>query len=286
MQKLKNAILDKLIEKHVTDAELDVLLYMARSQSDRGRVIGVYYRAVCEELDIAYQTFYNALHGLEQKGIIMQQKGSYYDIDVLILNNDFTNLPEAVKEGYISVGADIFRSAVFKSLKANEKLLAMYFVKIAGSGRGSYHISIENFYDKFTRLLGVSKRIVQRYLTALRKLFSIGIKDGKYWITPLKNVVKAPKRTDKELYAENIVQAVFRRNRAKYTKQDLKDMRTVVGQYAEDYKERIQGAVARATQRSLYLRNENKNKYKWNRKINPAYIHKLLREELTGAAKA
>lgn len=286
MQKLKNAILDKLIEQHVTDAELDVLLYIARSQSDRGTVTGVYYRAVCEELGIAYQTFYNAIHGLEQKGIIMQQKGSYYDIDILILDNDFRNMDEAVKEGYLKIGADVFKSAAFKALKANEKLLAMYFIKIAGSGRGSYHIGVENFYDKFTRLLGVSRRIVQRYLTALRKLFSIGIKEGKYWITPRKIAPEGPKRTDKELYAENIVKAVFRRNRAKYTKKDFKDIQTVVGQYADDYKERIIGAIGRATQRSLYLKNENKNKYKWDRKINPAYIHKLLQEELTGIIKA
>lgn len=285
MQKLKNAILDKLIEKHVTAAELDVLLYISRRQSEDGWVAGVYYREVSEALHISFQTFYNALNGLEEKEIIRKGKGSYYDIDVQILNNRLMTAEERA-EGYIQTNKDIFRSEDFQKLKANEKLLAMYICKVAESGRGSYHIGVENFYDKFTRLLGVSRRIVQRYLTALRKLFSIGIKEGKYWITPRKIAPEGPKRTDKELYAENIVKAVFRRNRAKYTKKDFKDIQTVVGQYADDYKERIIGAIGRATQRSLYLKNENKNKYKWDRKINPAYIHKLLQEELTGIIKA
>lgn len=280
MQKLKNAILDKLIQQHVTDAELDVLLYISRFQSERGTVAGVYYRTVAEELGIAFQTFYNALQGLEEKQIIRYQKGSYYDIDVLILDNDFRNMQEEMKKGFINTGADIFQSAAFKTLKANEKLLAMYIYKIAKSGRGSYHIGVENLYDKFTRLLGVSRRIVQRYLTSLRKLFSIGIKEGKYWITPRKTAPEGRKRTEKELYETNIVKAVFRRNRAKYTVRDFKDVQKIVHQYYDSHKERIQQAIAKATQKSLFLRNPDKHPYKWDRKIYPAYIHKLLREEL------
>lgn len=280
MQKLKNAILDKLIESHVTDAELDVLLYISRFQSDRGTVVGVYYRTVAEELGIAFQTFYNALRGLEEKQIIRYQKGSYYDIDVLILDNDFRNIQEEMKKGFISVGADMFQSEAFKELKANEKLLAMYIYKIAKSGRGSYHIGVQNLYDKFMKLFGVSRRIVQCYLTSLRKLFHIGIKDGKYWITPRKIALKAPKQTEKELYETNIVKVVFRRNRAKYTVKDFKDVKEVVHQYYDNHKERIQQAIAKATQKSLFLRNPDKHPYKWDRKIYPAYIHKLLREEL------
>ncbi len=82
MQKLKSNILDKLIEYKATSTEINLLLYISHYQFDRGNVMGVYYRDVCAAIDVSYQAFYDALKGLQEKNIIMAQKGSYYDWDI------------------------------------------------------------------------------------------------------------------------------------------------------------------------------------------------------------
>lgn len=279
MQKLKNAILDKFIEARLTDAELEVLLYLAHRQSEQGTVIA-YYRSVCEALGIAHQTFYNALSGLRDKGIICYQKKDYTDLDILILDNDCSDIQKTAKEGYLNINEEMFCCRAFRKLKVNEKLMAMYLYKVAKSGGRSYRIGVWNLYSKFQQMFGVGKRTIQRYLTSLRSLFHIGIRDGKYWITPRKTVSEGEKRTDKELLGENVIETIFRRNRAKYSARDYADVLRLFGQYFGTYQRKVAPALARAVYRSLFLRNENRHKYKWDRQVHPAYIHKLLREEL------
>lgn len=288
MQKMKNAILFKLIENRVTDAELKVFLEILRRQSDRGSVTGVYYKSTREKAGFkSDQTFYNAMRGLEEKQLIQYRKGSYFDLDVLVLNNDFRNQEEANREGYLHVGKPFFQCSAFRKLKVNEKLLAMYFFMVCGSGKRSFHCGVENFYDKFTKMFRVEMRAMQGYLHSLRSLFSIGVKDGQYWITPLKSGAEDSKLTDKELLCLHTIQAVLRRNRAKYTKKDYKDIKELFCQYFGAYKDSIPAALARAVQKSIFQRNEHrKDKYKWDRKLHPAFIHKLLKDELTGTAEA
>ncbi len=280
MQKLKSKVLDKLIASHVTSTELNLLLYISHYQFDRGNVMGIYYRDVCAAIDVSYQAFYDALKGLQEKNIIMAQKGSYYDWDVLILDNDFSNV-EANSESYISTGHDLFHSHDFYALKANEKLLAMHMIKVSGANKGRYCISVKNLYSIFTKMLCVTKRAIQNYLKNLKKFFLIGIRDNKYWITPRKKVYKANAPTDKKLFSQGIAKTVLRRNRVKNAPETFTDTVSLVAQYYKDYGSRLQECFSKAFEKSLYCRNERQsNKYKWNRNISPAFVHKLLRKEL------
>lgn len=293
MQKLKYDIIKKLMESEVTSTEINLLLYMSHYQSDRGSVTGVYYKSVSDELNISYQAFYDALYGLEKKGFIMIRKGSYYDWDVLILNNDFSQYKYGQKNqekiSYLNTRYDIFSSQQFYRLKAKEKLLTMYILILSDAGQGYYHIGTKEFYQKFKKLFRVTKRALQNYLSKLKGYFSIGIKDKKYWMRPKKSL-KEKKRTpvDKKAFAEGITAAAVRRIRAVFTDQEYKDTEELVSQYFNDFEYAVQKGFMRAIEKSIELRNQDiADQYKWSRDLRPSFIHKLLREELfhTGAVK-
>jgi len=284
-QKLKSKTFEKIIQAGLTSSELNFIVYLSHFQDDTGMIIGVYYKDICEAIKISYQTFYDVLRSLSEKGIISYKKKNYDDWDITILNNDFS-YENAVKEGYINMGLDIFSDPEFFSLKAPEKLLAMHIIRASGAGKRRYCISIEKFYEKFKNILGVTKRVLQGYIKNLRKFFSIGTKDRKIWVTLLKRVKKNNSRTDKEAYSWHNSKVLFRRNRVKVSENTkvFKEVKKLMGQYVEQYKYRSAeyvGYVMDAARRSLQLRNSGiKSEYKWNREIIPQYVHYLLKEYL------
>lgn len=281
-QKLKSNTFEKIMQSALTSSELNVLVYLSHFQNDVGTIIGVYYKDICETLKISYQTFYDVLKNLSEKGIISYKKNNYYDWDITILDNDFS-YETAVDEGYISMGHDIFSSPDFFSLKAPEKLLAMYIMRTSGAGTRRYCISVDKFHEKFENIFGVTKRVLRGYTKRLKKFFSIGIKDGIIWVTVRKIAKKNNSMTDKEAYAWSVCKALFRRNRVKMAEntQTFKEMTELIEQYAGGYKDKIAEYIMNATRHSLQIRNAGrKSEYKWNRKIAPRHVHYLLKEEL------
>ena len=279
MQKLKNSVLDKMLQAHLTKAEVDVILDISHYQDDSGKIYGVYYKDVCEAIGISYETFYVTIRSLSDKGLIRLQKDFRGDWDIIIIDNDFS-YPEALKEGYISTGHDIFYNMTFKKLKANEKLLAMQFLKIGGAGK-HYHIGVNLLYEKYAALLQVTKRTIQVYLGRLREFFSIGIKDKMYWITPLVSVFKYNAPADIENFAEHLVEVACRRNKATYSERGKKDMLQLVKQYIQGLKTKTAQVFLHAVSGSLEKGNKNiPDKRKWNRELNPKFVHKLIRNEL------
>lgn len=279
LQKLKNSVLDKMLQVHLTKAEVDVILEISHYQDDAGRIYGVYYKDVCEAIGISYETFYVTIRSLSDKELIRLQKDFRGDWDIIIIGNDFS-YPEALKEGYISTGHDIFYNKAFKKLKANEKLLAMQFIKIGGAGK-HYHIGVNLLYEKYAALLQVTKRTIQVYLGRLREFFSIGIKDKMYWITPLKSVFKYNAPTDSYSYAEHLVKTACRRNKVICSEQRKKDMLQLIRQYMGELLDRTSQVFLHAVSGSLEKGNKNiSDKRKWNREINPKFVHKLIRNEL------
>ena len=89
MQKLRYAIINRIKEENLTGTEIDILLYISRFQDESGRIKGIYYK------DIAAATFrhktqiYVSLKKLEEKHFISREKGSRYDMNITILNNDY-----------------------------------------------------------------------------------------------------------------------------------------------------------------------------------------------------
>lgn len=239
MQKLKYQVLEKLMKLHKdpgkrpTNAELDFLIFISRYQDEAGRITGIYYKDICEKLNLSIQTFYNIIRSLETKGIVRLAKVDYTDWDILILDNDFRD--KNYSDGYMKMNQKIFRNETFKKLKAGEKLLAMHFFKICASGDRTYHISKERFYKDYKNNFGFEKRTLKKYLTSLRELFSIGIKDGQYWITPLRWKVYNKKEerveTDNELLTEQISSTIKRRK--KIVDMDVPGVKNIYRKYAK-----------------------------------------------------
>ena len=176
MQKIKYGVLDKLLRADLSRAEMDFILHISHYQDDTGCVSGIYYRDICEALQISYQTFYDVLRSLQAKEIIKVDKAFYGDWDVTILDNSFQN----GITGYVSTGDDLFLDPEFQKCGPQEKLLALEFLKIAKnpSNGGKYRIGKEKLLEKYGKLFSVTKRIILRKLHRLKRFFVMSITEG------------------------------------------------------------------------------------------------------------
>lgn len=300
MQKLKNSIVNRMLEEHLTGAEINLLLHISKYQEDQGRVCGVYYKDVCAAIGISYETFYTSLETLEKKGFIKRSRGAYGDSDIVILDND-CSCGEEWEKGYINTGNPLFYNPEFYRLKAGEKLLALQFFKNAGAGH--YHIGINKLYHDFSEKLGVKRRTIQQYLRRLKEYFSITLKDGilhvrykeKYESERRKNL------SSNEEFVLHVMRVAFRRSRihmpAPYQTmnqlirtseykplnlpKDLTDVKNLFRQYWPRHGTGLAAIFLRAVQRSLEKINDKQpNQYRWKREINPKLIHKCIIAEL------
>ena len=282
MQKIKYCVLDKLLRADLSRAEMDFILHISHYQDDSGCVSGIYYRDICNALQISYQTFYDVLHSLQVKEIIAVTKAYYGDWDVTILDNSFQD----GITGYVSTGDDLFLDSDFKKCGPQEKLLALEFLKIAKnpSNGGKYKIGKEKLYEKYCKLFSVTKRVFLRYLHRLRKFFSMIVTEGIYYIRPGKNYREKNKgRTDAELLREHVKCFVLRRNRATYTEEEGKDAARLLTQYAGTVPDGrlLIRLFSEAVLESIRIRNAGiRNRYKWNRRLNPKFVHKILQEKI------
>lgn len=280
MQKLKNSIIAKMIKARLTNKEIDFLIYVSRFQNDDGVVSGVYYKEVCENMHMSFQGFYDVKNTLIRKGFIRSEKNSPTDHDITILDNAFLTEND-IKAGYVNTNHNIFFHEKFARLKAGAKLLAMELMKLSYAGTGECRIGTEKFYKKYTQLFGVSKRVMRIYLMQLKIFFSIGIKEGIYYIRP-KNIVyrQLGQASENDNYAAHNVDVICRRNRIQEAgKKEKKDICTLLKQYrkqAQEVRQDIVEMLMRAVEGSLELAGV--------RILKPKLVHKLLREELNSFA--
>lgn len=287
MQKLSYGVLQKLIEKNVTSAEIDVLLYVSRYQNNQGVAEGIYYRSICEDLNISYQTFYDVKESLIEKGIISVRKNHYLDHDITILDNDFTN-PEMYHKGYINTNHELFACSQFRMMKAGSKLLAMDLMKNNLTSNKSYHCGVEKFFVQFMEKLDICKRTLQRYLKELRLLFHIGVKDKQYWITIRAFAKQRQKKQENQRYRDNSIAVALRRNRIEsrmVRTEDVKALDALMSQYNKEIEkqERFSGgfSLSSIVEKSIEVLNPGIQKKKWERKLKPNLIHRILRKELS-----
>lgn len=291
MQKIKYCVLDKLIESKVTNAELKVLIKMSQYQDDAGNVLGVYYKdyasqnlnkdSITKKLCIkSNETFYRAVRGLQEKGIISVTKDSYGDRNIKILDNDFTD--GSFKDGYISTKHEIFYNVAFYRMKANEKLMAMDFMKITFSGQGKHKMGTKKFFEKYTKMFQVAEQKIRKYMHTLKTFFSIGLKDKIYWITPKKVLFQErynDEKSDIMKRANHIVDVTCRRNRVKYDKKSFSDTAKLLRQYQNYIKDKAELFIAAITD-SIDKLNEDRSKKDRIRELHPALVHKLLRQNI------
>ncbi len=179
-------LLEKPNIARLKPAATDLLLDLVFHQDNaKGIVDGVHYRDVVQSTGRVKQSFYNALQELQEAGVIeceYHADGSYFTVQ--ILDNSFPAAAD-LKRGYINLQKEVFHSTDFKTLKAPEKYLVLYLYKRTHEKqqKQSFEIHRETLITNLTELFSVSERTVQSYLHSMRKFFSIGIKNGKYFIT-------------------------------------------------------------------------------------------------------
>lgn len=274
--KIKYTIIAKL--NHLSAKEMDLFFYLCRRMDQRtGYVEGVYYRHVMKHTGMCKQSFYNALRGLEEKAIITVEKLSEVDYNVLILDNHFPNDAER-RKGYVKLNRKAFHSKAFSELKAHEKYMLLEFLKRTHENGHSFKINTENLYKNFKELLGVSKRVIQGYLHNLRKFFSIGIKDGKYYITYLHSVFRDESKngkTEENWFLEHLVKKECWRNHISYDEKSLADTAYLPIQYRSirDRNNMLQTLM-------LCIQKSVEDTERKERQLQMKYVHKLLRRAL------
>lgn len=171
----------KLIEKlnNLTNCEMNMYLWLCENQNDNGAVSGIRPSDFIGMM--SKQSFYNALNGLNDKGLIrlgLRKKRHEYKISL----NEVTIVGDEWKEGYINLNKKLFQCEDFKKLKSREKYLMLLFyvktsVAVTPSGTKAVHsIEKDTFYEKYSKLLNRSKRRIMEYMHSLKKFFNINIK--------------------------------------------------------------------------------------------------------------
>lgn len=267
---LKYCLLEKL--KNISSVEMDFLLYVARFQNLKGCVVGVHHKDVEQGAGICKQSFYTAMRGLEDKGVIRIEKNDRTDWDITILDNDFS-YEGAWHEGYVNLHRKVFRSPKFRELKAREKWMLMYFLKITHEHSNSYCIGVKTFYKKFQEEFGVTFRVIRSYLHSLRHFFSVGIVRGLYYIT-YKHSIFEPRLQEglEKIWMEKFVSESCRRFHLSYDKQEIKDTAFLLKQYRWKYED-DQGTVplGKAIQANALLPGKS---------LKASYVHTVLRSLL------
>lgn len=282
--KIKHSKLAEL--SGLTSKEMDLFFYLIRFQDDYGNVIGVHNREVCRLMGMCKQSFYNALHSLQAKNIVSVEKNSDCDYDVHIIGNDCST-EELRKEGYIQMDLPVFRSEEFLRLKGHEKymFLELYWRNLNSKKKSkSFEVGVNNFYNKvaFVKALGVSKRVIRSYLHSLKQFFSIGIKEGKYYITYKKSLFKCERGSFSNNEKRNchLVRTGLRRSRSTGNLKDIYDTAKLLDQYKGiaarlgmslvDLKETLLDCI------SVSMRGKSIRA----RKLSAKHVHKILHRRL------
>lgn len=275
--KIKNKLLPKL--KNLTKCEMDAFIYLVCRQEKDGHVWGVHNKALCNATGMKKQSFYNALRGLQEKEVIIYKKSSDIDYLVKIIDNDFS-YPGANREGYVDLQRSVYHKKSFKELKAREKWLVFWFIHITNENTQTHQIGEKKFYKTYTEMLGVTKRVIRGYMRSIKKFFSIGLKDGLYYITYLHEVFKTRREIGQRRSAtENFVEVQCRRLKIKNVPyKQIKDTAYLLVQY-KDYAEivgrNIERILIKAIAHAAFQFKRPKD-----RKLNSKYIHKIVRVEL------
>lgn len=290
MQKISVEALEKMMRAGLTRNEVDFVLYVARFQNEYGTAEGIYYRALCEEIGISYQGFYDCKRSLEEKGIIICEKRSYYDYDITILDNSFAG-KENYGRGYVSLHNGMVRSEEYRKLPAPAKLMGLYLLREwminkKKSKSDSYKMNRSTFYEKFAKpdgILNLSKRMARRYLGQLKPFMAIYLENGvKYYFTFYQDQIRSIVDTgENEELRSHSIEVACRRNRITEDGEDAHEIVEILKQHHPVIKRDISFCLSDIIRRSLETINQGiRNSYKWKRYLSPGLIHKYIMETL------
>ena len=287
-----------MIHEQLSSAEVDFIIYLSRYQDDYGTVSGVYYKELCEKMDMSYQTFYNVKRSLEEKGFIRSEKRNKQDHDITIVGNVFASMEE-MKQGYVNTNTKMFYDKAFFDMKAGAKLLAMKMMRMAKkTGLGKYIKNTKEFLAEYTTLFGVKDDIMRIYLNQIREFFSILIRKRNYHIRPkekrtgkytTKDAMSGARfRSEKERYRKHMIDTILRRFKIqKYAdKKNMDNLDYLFSKYgkSENYQtsQSLLELISRAVKKSIELiliGADGKEQRQGVTLLQPAIIHKLLQQQ-------
>lgn len=272
-----------MISAKVTKSEIAFILHIALGQDESGRVYSVYYKDVCEALNISVQKFYDILKSLSEKKLISYEKQNPADFVVQLIDNDFSN--KNFKVGYLNVASKDFQRDKFTDLKAGAQLLYLYTQRFT-SGK---HMFVQKFYEDFCKLFQVTRKTLQIYLQQLKESYFLFISKKRnkayhYEMTMKRSTCLDKKGiipNEKSGYLDNI-RNLLKVNFRKYingeeAEKAVCDIANLADtKKAEKYRNFIPLIVA-ATKASIRLQKEEK---KTNISINAALVNKCLNDAI------
>ncbi len=274
---------------NLTNCEMKLIFWLLERKNARGVVFGV--RVGLFKQMMAKQSFYNALQGLIDKGLIYTcHHKNTGDYDILIYDcSDKNCIDENGKACYINLNREIFRSDAFQELtsKAKYMMLNLYHktsIKINSSGvRATHEKYMNEFYKKYGSEMKRTKRRIREYLHDIKQFFNVNLKKGfKGWIyvigrtrltysldKKMSNVATKERR-------KHFVQTIFNRYKLKASDNAINDVAHLFITYKPDNETMFEKQLERAI--ITHARDKNKE-------VSPARIHELLRNELGFPAK-
>ncbi len=268
---IKFSVFENLIKAKLSTKEIDLFLMLIRYQDLSGKITGIHHREVCEECHMCEQSFYSGLRVLQDKQLIRMSRVNQ-DYDVEIVGNNFND--KNFKVGYIKTNDPMFAAEDFKNLTGNEKLLALdIFKQCRAATSGNKVIGKGEFTKKYSDWFGVCKKTIRRYLTHIRTLFDVRLKDKLYYFYVKKNDVQVTSAA--QIYRNRFVKMCVRRGRGHASSKTLKDIAELAVQYQKTVANvfvTLQDAIIAALQ-------QNKN-------LQPALVHSIFLDSLKDSLKS
>lgn len=234
---------------NITSSELDLLLYLSLRQDSWGKVVGVHYKDVMLKLGFrSKQTFYNAIHGLEEKNYIQinyRTLNKYWECT--ILGNIFQN-EEDDKEGYFNTNREFLFTRAFRDLKVNEKKIC---IKLSISYQNDHFdkYGLQVYPATIANWIGLkSVSLVYRYMENICDFFPSIRKDGiqgELFYLPKGNLTpfRTTRYSERENHLTHKLKYFCSTFRIAYTLKDLRDLIVLMAQYAKKGIGKVYGTI-------------------------------------------
>ncbi|SKA73217.1 hypothetical protein SAMN02745111_02457 [Eubacterium uniforme] len=168
MDKLNRINIDNLIKSKVTKSEIMLYIFLVKCQDSFGSVKAIRMTESINALNITKKSFYNAIEGLEKKGLVIHTKNvvnEYYH-DFIIRNNN----EEDMDNGYIDISKKALSISNLNKLKAGEILLLLKLLSFSGTSNNSvvsYRKKTKEFFSMIKELFMIKSRTIRMYIKKL-----------------------------------------------------------------------------------------------------------------------
>ncbi|SKA60968.1 hypothetical protein SAMN02745111_00315 [Eubacterium uniforme] len=168
MDKFNRRNIDNLIKSKVTKSEIMLYMFLVKCQDTFGCVKAVRMTETINALNITKKSFYNAIEGLERKGLVIHSKNTkneYYH-DFIVRNNN----EEDMDNGYIDISKKALSLSNLNRLKAGEILLLLKLLSFSGTSNNSvvsYRKKTKEFFKLIKELFMIKSRTIRLYIKKL-----------------------------------------------------------------------------------------------------------------------